>query len=68
MSAGAEHINMVPVHINGELSVCLHRIRVKQNAMAPRDFTYFFNGLQSTDLIVGKHHTDQYGVRPDGGF
>ena len=59
MSAGAQHINVQLVHINGHLTKGLYRIGMEQIRLAFLcNGTDFLNGFHGTDLVVGKHDTD----------
>ena len=68
MTAGTEHIDMHLVHIDGNLCIRLYRIGVEQYTVLLRNLTDFGNGLDGTDLVVGKHHADQNGIGADGCF
>ena len=68
MTAGTEHINMHFVHIDGNLRIRLYRIGVEQYAVLLCNLTDLGDGLDGTDLVVGKHHADQNGIGTDGCF
>ena len=65
MPAGTEQIHLQILHIKGNLSKGLNRIRVEQNPLFPGHGSNFGYGLHRTDFIVCVHNTDQYGVRSD---
>ena len=56
------------IDINRHLSESLNCIGMEQNAVFFCNFTDLFDGLNGSDLVVGKHHRDQDGVRADGFF
>ena len=66
MGAGAHHVNMIFVHINGHMAVCLHRICVEGDPVLLCDFTDFPDRLDDTDLVIGKHDGNQNGIRTNG--
>ena len=68
VSAGTEHVNMQFIHIDGHLSKSLHRIGVEQNSMFMGNLTNLPDGLDGTDLIIGKHYRYQNGIRADRVF
>ena len=53
------------IHIYGYMAVCLHGIGMEQNTLFSGNFPDFGYGLKGSDFIVGKHHGNQYGIRPD---
>ena len=68
MAAGTEHVNMHLIHIDGNLCIRLYRIGMKQYAVLLRDLSDLGDGLDGTDLVVGKHHADQNGIGTNGCF
>ena len=54
------------VHIDGNLRIRLYRIGVEQYTVLLRDLSDLGDGLDGTDLVVGKHDADQAGVRLQG--
>ena len=68
MTTGTEHVNMHLIYIDRNLRIRLYRIGVEQYTVLLRDLTDLGNGLDGTDLIVGKHHADQNGIGADGCF
>ena len=68
MTAGTEHVNMHLIHMNGNLCIRLYRIGMKQYAVLFCNLTDLGDGLDGTDLVVGKHHADQNGIGADGCF
>ena len=68
MTAGTEHVNMHLIHMNGNLCIRLYRIGMKQYAVLFCDLTDLGDGLDGTDLVVGKHHADQNSIGADGCF
>ena len=65
MAAGTEHINVTVIYIDRKLSESLHCIGMEQDAMLFCDLTDLFDGLNGSDLIVGKHDGNQDGIRTD---
>ena len=68
VAAGAHHINIAGIHINGHLAKGLHGVCMEEDAMLPgnpADFRYRLNGA---DFIVGKHNRNQDGGGADGFF
>ena len=68
MAAGTEHVNMHLIHIDGNLCIRLYRIGMKQYAVLFCNLTDLGDGLDGTDLVVGKHHADQNGIGTNGCF
>ena len=68
MSAGTQHINMHCLHINRNMSECLYRICMEQNAMFFGNGANFCDGLDRSDFIIGRHDGNQDGIRSDGFF
>ena len=68
MAAGAEHVNMAFVYMDGNLAECLHSVRMEQDSMLMGNLSDFPDRLYSSNLIVGIHDGDQNRRRPDGGF
>ena len=68
MAAGTEHVNMHLIHIDGNLCIRLYRIGMGKYAVLLRDLSDLGDGLDGTDLVVGKHHADQNGIGADGCF
>ena len=66
MGAGAEHIDLILVHVDGELSIGLHRIRMEQDPMLLRDPADLLYRLDGSDLVIGKHDGNENGIRTDG--
>ena len=66
VAAGAEHIDMVLVYIDRHLTEGLYRVGMEQNAVLMGDFTYLFDRLNGSNLIICKHHGNQDGFRTDG--
>ena len=68
MTAGTEHVNMHLIYIDRNLRIRLYRIGVEQYTVLLRDLTDLGDGLDGTDLVIGKHHADQNGIGADGCF
>ena len=51
------------VNIDRQLTVCLNRIGMEQNAVFLCDLTDLFDRLNGSDLIVCKHNGDQDRIR-----
>ena len=66
MSACAEHVNMQLIHVDGNLSECLHRIRMEQDAVFLRDLSDLPDRLDGADLIIRKHNGNQDRILPNG--
>ena len=65
MPAGAEHVNIALVHINGDLRERLYRICVEQHAVLFCDLPDLCDRLHCTDLIIREHYRNQDRIRPD---
>ena len=63
-----QHINVLILHVDRDVSGSLHRVGVEPHAAPAADFTDFPDGLQGADLIVCVHDRHQGGVLPNGGF
>ena len=66
VAAGTEHIDVAFIYIDRHLSESLHRIGMEQNSVLFGNLADLFDGLNGSDLVVGKHHRDQDGIRADG--
>ena len=66
MAAGAQHIDMVLIYVNRNLTEGLYRVGMEQNAVLMGNFTYLFDRLNGSNLIICKHHGNQDGLRTDG--
>ena len=58
---------MHPLKIHRYMPHRLHRVGMEQHLPLPAQRTDFGNGLDGADFIVGEHHRNQGGVRPNGG-
>ena len=56
MRTGAEHINVILIHIDRQLAVCLDSICMEQDAVFMGDLADLLNRLDRSDLIVCKHN------------
>ena len=55
MSAGAEHIDIAIIHIDGDLGERLHCVCVEQHAALFCDLSDLCDRLHCADLIIGEH-------------
>ena len=62
MTAGAQHIDVHLVHVDRQLSECLHGIGVKGDTMSLCHRAERSNRLHRSDLIVCKHDAHQYRI------
>ena len=65
MTAGAEHIDVHLIHVDGNLCISLYRIGMEQDAVLLCDLTDLGNRFDRTDLVICKHDTDQDRIRAD---
>ena len=65
VSTGAQHINVVFIHIDRYLAKCLNCICMEQDAMFFGNTSNFFDWLNGSDLIVCKHYRNKDGFRCD---
>ena len=65
VGAGAEHVDMKLIHVDGLVAVGLDRVRMEQDAVLLCHFADLPDGLDGTDLIIGEHHGDQDRIRTD---
>ena len=62
----AKQIDVVLLHGDRNLGICLHRIRMKQNLMVSCEPSDLHDRFDRSDLIVSKHDRDQDRILPDG--
>ena len=65
MGAGAQHIDLVFVHVDGFMSIGLDRVRMEKDSMLLRDLPDFFDWFDGPDLIIGKHYRQKDRIRTD---
>ena len=65
VSAGTQHINVVFIYIDRNLTKCLYCICVEQNAVFSGNTSDFFDWLNRSDLVVCKHYRNQDSLRCD---
>ena len=53
-------------HVDGQMPRRLHRVGVEKHALFAANPPDGGDGLDGADLVVGKHHRNQRGVRADG--
>ena len=68
MGRGGEQVDVVRLHVDGQVPHGLHCVRVEEDAVLAANRAELPDGLDGADLVVGKHHRDKAGVLPDGGF
>ena len=68
MTTEAEHIDLHRFYIDRNLTEGLNSIGMKKNAMLVGNPSDLRHRLDGTDLIIGKHDTDQDRIRPDRRF
>ena len=61
-----EKVDIVLLHIHGNLADCLHAVDGEDDAALLGDFADFRNRVDDADFIVGVHDTDQNCGGPDG--
>ena len=66
MGGEGEHVDVHSLHIDGQVPRRLNGVGVEQNPRLPADRADLCYRLHGADLVVGKHHGDQAGIRPDG--
>ena len=57
-----QHINVLLLHINRQMSRRLYRIRMEQNTFFPAYLSNCLYRLDRPDLIIGIHHADKAGI------
>src|SRR5699024_4480 len=62
----AEHINVLGLHINGQMPHRLNGIGVEYHPGLLADFADFRNGQNRADFVVGVHGGNEARVLPDG--
>ena len=62
----AQQVDVLRLHVDGQVSRRLHGVGVEQDALLPAQRTDLLDGLDRADLVVGVHDGDQRGVRPYG--
>ena len=65
MGGEGEKINVLDLHINGQMPRCLHGVGVEQHAPVTAQPADFGDGLNGADFVVGEHDGDQCGVFPE---
>ena len=65
MSAGAQHIDITFIYIDGKMTVSLHRICMEQDAMLMGDLSDLADRFYRSDLVIGIHNRDQDRIWPD---
>ena len=63
MGGQREHVHRQLRQVDRHMSHRLHGIGVKQHTLFTADCSDLCNGFDRANFIVGKHHTDQTGVR-----
>lgn len=66
MGGQGQQVNVHGLHVDGQMAAALDRVSVEQHAGLPAQRSDVRDGLDGTDLIVGKHHRHQAGIRPHG--
>lgn len=66
MSGEGEHIDTQGIQIHRDLARALHRVRMQIDLPLPGQPANMLQGLDSSDLVVGMHYRNEYGVRTDG--
>ena len=66
MAGEGQHIDVLLVDVDVEMTGGLHGIGMEQDAFFPADSADLRNGQDGTDLVVGVHGGDQAGVGADG--
>ena len=61
--AGGQQVDVHLLHMKGNVTVRLHRIRVKKDSPLTCHLPDLRNRLDGSDLIVRRHHGNQYGIR-----
>ncbi len=65
MPAGAEHIDVVRIHIDGYMGIGLDRVGVEQDPIFLSQLPDRLDRLHGADLIIGEHHRDQDRIGAD---
>src|SRR6516164_8760429 len=65
VSGKRKQIDAELLHVNRYLADGLHGIRVKYGAIFARQLPDLLERLKRSDLVIGEHHADQDGLRPD---
>ena len=60
-----QHIDVLGLDVNGQMSHCLYGVGVEQHARLPAYGADLLDGEDAADLVVGVHHRHQTGIRPD---
>ena len=68
MSTGTQHINMILVHIDRNMSISLYCIGMENNVMLFSNLTDLLDRLNGTNLIVCKHNRDHDRCRSNSCF
>ena len=63
MAGKRQQIHVERIHVDGNFSGGLHRVRVEINFVLLGDAADFFERLHGTEFIVGVHHGDQCRLR-----
>ena len=66
MGGEGQHINILFLHMNGQMPCCLYSIGMEQHAFFFTQCTDLGNGLNAADLVVGIHNSHQTGIFPNG--
>ena len=61
-----QQVNVHGLHVNGQMARRLDCVGVEQSACLPAQRSDLRDGLDGTDLVIGKHHRHQAGIRPQG--
>ena len=64
----AQHINIVVLHMDGQVAHSLNGIGVEEDTGLLADGTDFPDGQHGADLVVGEHGGHQAGVLPQSGL
>ena len=66
MAGEAQHINVLGLDVDGQVTRRLNGVGVEQNALFPAHGADLLNGQDAADLVVGVHDRHQAGILPDG--
>ena len=63
VSRERERIDLPFLDRDGNVADSLHGIRMEEDTVRPADGADLSDGLDSADLVVGRHHRDEKGIR-----
>ena len=55
MAGKGQQIHIQVFYVNGNIAEGLYCICMEDDALGLDDLSYFFNGFNGADLVVGKH-------------